>query len=106
MYAALVLSACSVVPSAFCDLRPTGEARCQERLNSVSGETFKGTCATAMGLSGDGECPKADQVGGCDLGMQGDGATLHDWYYPPTTPAEIMTLCANAGASFLAAPTQ
>ena len=99
--ALLLLSACTLVPSAFCDLRPTGEARCQERLTSVSAETFKGTCATAGGVSGDGECPKGELVGGCDLGTQGDGAKLHDWYYPPNTHDSVMELCSSGGVPFL-----
>jgi hypothetical protein len=98
--AALLLSACTLAPSAWCDLRPV-EARCQERLNSVSAETFKGTCATGMGKAGDGECPKTDQVGGCDLGKQGDGSTVRDWYYPPETVEQVMQQCSSMGVVFV-----
>jgi hypothetical protein len=98
--AALLLSACNLAPSAWCDMRPR-EARCQERLHSVSAETFKGTCATAMDKAGDGECPKTDQVGGCDLGKQGDGSTVRDWYYPPMTLDQVMEQCSTTGVVFL-----
>jgi hypothetical protein len=98
----LCLGACQLSPSAFCDLRGSGEARCQERLNSVSAETFKGTCGTADGgRAADGACPREDRVGGCDLGKQGDGSTLHDWYYPPETRETVLQHCAVADAGFL-----
>ena len=97
---ALSVSGCTLAPSAYCDFRPT-EARCQERLNSTSAETFKGTCAAANGVAGDGLCPTKDQVGGCALGGEGDGSKLNDWYYPPETQASVVQRCTAGGNMFL-----
>jgi hypothetical protein len=98
---ALSLAGCALAPSAWCDFRPR-EARCQESANSVSAEQFKGVCAGFSGIAGDGDCPTAGRVGGCSLGLQGDGSKLYDWYYPPETLRSVVEKCNASGSLFVA----
>jgi hypothetical protein len=99
-----VLCSCqALAPSAHCDFRQAGDgdARCQERLNSVAVEVFKGTCGSGRGIASDGPCPVDDRVGGCEFEGEGDGSKLNDWYYPPRTQAEAVQICASAGGTYL-----
>jgi hypothetical protein len=93
-------SGCGVVSSSsHCTFAK--ENRCQERVNTVSAEAFKGACAAAQGVSADGACPAADRVGGCSLGKQGDGSSVNDWYYAPKMKAEVQDTCTRDGTAFL-----
>jgi len=101
MPVALLLGGCGLLPTASCDFRPI-QPRCQEKRDTVSAEVFKGTCAGAMWHASDGECPKDGQVGGCNLGKQGDGSTVIDWYYPPETAQSVAVMCGNGQTIFVA----
>ncbi|MBK7859197.1 MAG: hypothetical protein IPJ65_11365 [Archangiaceae bacterium] len=91
---ALTFSSCGVLAgSAHCTF--ANHNRCQERLNTLDAVAFKATCKAAQGVDGDGACPDADKVGGCDLGKQGDGSPVHDWYYAPKTRADAMSECGS-----------
>jgi hypothetical protein len=93
------LASCGVIStSAHCTF--ANENRCQERLDTVSAEAFKGACKVAPNaVPADGACPSADRVGGCFLGKQGDGSSVNDWYYPPKTKADAMSECT--GGTFI-----
>jgi hypothetical protein len=100
MPVALLLGGCQLFPTASCDFRPV-EPRCQEKQDTPAAEVFKGTCAGAMFHAADGHCPKEGQVGGCNLGAQGDGSTVIDWYYAPETASGIEVKCGNASHLFV-----
>lgn len=78
------------------------EPRCQERSNDLPGggqvtaETYKETCEVAQGDGGDGPCPVAGQVAGCDYGQSG-AETAVDWYYEPKTLADVEADCEGEG---------
>lgn len=102
LVAAVGLAGCGLAPSAACDFRKSsGSARCQERLNSISSAAFKATCSAAQGVASDGACPRDGVVGGCDLGQQGDGSQINDWYYAPKTLADAKSDCAGDKGTFL-----
>lgn len=83
---------------AACDFRKGSlngaENRCQER-HGVSASAFKGACSAAGGMSSDGRCPSAGVVGGCNLGTQGDGTEVLDWYYSPDTAVTTKSNCGS-----------
>jgi hypothetical protein len=68
--------------------------RCQER-NGISASTFKGACTSSGGIASDGRCPSANVVGGCNLGTQGDGTAVLDWYYAPLTADDAKRECGS-----------
>lgn len=97
---AVVLSGCGVLGgSSACDFRQGSvngpEPRCQERVNTISAEAFKGACKVAGGISSDGTCPREGVVAGCMIGVQGDGSKVNDWYYAPKTRADVMSECGS-----------
>ena len=100
--ALLVLASCGVVStSSSCDFPKENPPRCQERLDTVSAEAFKGACKVAMGTESTGKCRTEGRVGGCFLGKQGDGSSVNDWYYAPATRADATMECSRNGTSFL-----
>lgn len=103
--ACFVLSGCGILASSSCDFRDGGangsEPRCQERVDSLAAEAFKATCGVAQGASANGKCPRTGAVGGCEIGTQGDGSKVNDWYYPPKTRAEVEMECMRDNAKFL-----
>jgi hypothetical protein len=94
--------ACGALPSAHCDMRQDGETslsrlKCQERLNSLASAAFKATCsAIPNAKAGDGSCPSANKVGGCQEGAQGDGSKINDWYYAPATVEQVKAECGSS----------
>lgn len=101
----LVSTGCGVLGSSSCDFRDGGangsEPRCQERVDTLAAAAFKGACSVAQGVSADGKCPRAGAVGGCEIGTQGDGSKVNDWYYPPKTREEAQMECTKDNAKFL-----
>lgn len=100
------LGGCGVLlGSSACDFRGGSvngpEPRCQERVETISAEAFKGACGVAGGQSTTGTCPRAGSVGGCEIGTQGDGSKVNDWYYAPKTREEVQTECSRDSAKFL-----
>ena len=94
----LVLVSCgAVATSAHCDFPNETPVRCQERLNTVSAEAFKGACKAA-GTDGNGACRTDGRVGGCFLGLQGDGSKVNDWYYAPATRDDAIKECSRNGS--------
>lgn len=96
----LVLSGCGVFGgSSACDFREGSsngpEPRCQERVDTISAEVFKGACTAAGGKPSDGTCPREGVVAGCMIGVQGDGSKVNDWYYAPKTRADVMNECGS-----------
>ena len=89
---------------AHCDFQKKGQARCQERLSTVAAFAFKQTCSTALGESGDGPCPRENIVAGCDIGTQGDGSHVTDWYYTPKTMADVESACTSDNGTLLPKP--
>lgn len=85
--AAVGLSACGIFGGdGACDFRQcTGisscEPRCQEYKGSVASGTLQATCASIGGKAISGLCPREGIIGGCQLGLQGDGSKPVDWYY-------------------------
>ena len=77
------------------------EDRCQERsvdplVGATSEQTFLDTCETAQGVPGSGPCETAGIVAGClfdDAGLE----TVTDWYYAPTTLAQVEAECDGEG---------
>jgi hypothetical protein len=104
--ACFVLSGCGVSGSASCDFRDGGtngsEPRCQERVDTLAAEAFKATCGVARGVAANGRCARADSVGGCEVGTQGDGSKVNDWYYPPKTRSDAEADCMRDNGKFLA----
>lgn len=94
-----------VLGSSSCDFRDGGangpEPRCQERVQTLAAAAFKGACAVAQGVSADGACPRTGAVGGCEIGTQGDGSKVNDWYYAPKTRDEVQMQCTKDNAKFL-----
>ena len=91
---------------AHCDFRapPKSSARCQERLGSAGAFAFKQTCGAAGGTAGDGACPREEIVAGCDIGTQGDGSHVVDWYYAPKTMQDVMSACMSDSGTLLPKP--
>ena len=94
-FGAVVLSGCGAFGgSSFCDFRQGSsngpEPRCQERVNTISAEVFKGACTAAGGMPSSGTCPREGVVAGCFIGTQGDGSKVNDWYYAPKTRADVV----------------
>ena len=91
--------------SSSCDFRDGGangpEPRCQERVETLAPDACTGACAVAPGASATGKCPRPDAVGGCEIGTQGDGSKVNDWYYPPKTRADVQMECMKDNAKFL-----
>lgn len=99
--AAAFLSGCGALGGyTACDFREGSlngkENRCQER-NGISATTFKGACSASGGKPSDGRCPGTGVVGGCNLGMQGDGTEVFDWFYTPMTQAQAKSECGSNG---------
>lgn len=97
---AVVLSGCGLFnASSACDFREGSangaEPRCQERVNTISAEAFKGACTVSGGKPSDGTCPRDGSVAGCMIGVQGDGSKVNDWYYAPRTRAEVTSDCGS-----------
>ena len=102
----LVAGGCGgLLGSSSCDFRDGSgngpEPRCQERGDTLAADAFKGACAAAMGKSASGACPRAGAVGGCEIGTQGDGSKVNDWYYAPKTREEAQMECSRDSAKFL-----
>lgn len=102
----LVAGGCGgLLGSSSCDFRDGSvngpEPRCQERVDTLAADAFKGACAAAMGKSATGACPRAGAVGGCEIGTQGDGSKVNDWYYAPKTREEAQMECSRDSAKFL-----
>ena len=81
-FGAVVLSGCGAFGgSSFCDFRQGSsngpEPRCQERVNTISAEVFKGACTAAGGIPSSGTCPREGVVAGCFIGTQGDGSKVN-----------------------------
>ncbi|MEZ4318942.1 MAG: hypothetical protein R3F61_15615 [Myxococcota bacterium] len=99
------LAACSGGDDPYhCDFVATGEEdRCQERTLQVpdpAGVTRSGyetLCNTSGGAYGDGPCPEAGRVLGCDITSTGSGEQVVDWYYAPETVASVEETCADEG---------
>ena len=105
--AAPALSACGIGGgSASCDFRQAtnSEPRCQERVNTVSAETFKAACEPSGGKGADGVCPREGIVAGCMIGKQGDGSEVIDWFYAPETEESVRTDCDRDSGEFRAKP--
>ncbi len=99
-FGAVVLSGCGAFGgSSFCDFRQGSsngpEPRCQQRVNTISAEVFKGACTAAGGMPSSGTCPREGVVAGCFIGTQGDGSKVNDWYCAPKTRADVMSECGN-----------
>lgn len=92
------VSGCGLGGYVACDFRQGSlngpEDRCQER-HGLSAPAFKGACTASGGTPTDGRCPSANVVGGCNLGLQGDGTEVLDWYYTPMTVAQAKSNCGN-----------
>ncbi len=96
------LLACGTGQTSHCDFTASAdpEPRCQERTTKVadggvSTAAFQELCSTAQGDPGDGPCPTADQVLGCDITSAGAGETVVDWYYPPETAETAEAKCTD-----------
>jgi hypothetical protein len=89
---------------AHCDFQAKGQARCQERLGTVAAFAFKQTCSASLGDSGDGPCPRENIVAGCDIGTQGDGSHVTDWYYSPKTMSDVVSACMSDQGTLLPRP--
>lgn len=103
-----LLVACGTGDTSHCDFTASAdpEPRCQERTSrvpdqGVSAAAFGELCSTAQGDPGDGPCPTADQVLGCDITSAGAGETVVDWYYAPETTESAEMKCADDGGDVL-----
>jgi hypothetical protein len=99
LFALTTMSACGGFGSyVACDFREGSlngkEDRCQERYG-ISAPTFEQACKASGGKSSSGRCPSTGVVGGCELGTQGDGTKVVDWYYAPMTQANAKKECGN-----------
>jgi hypothetical protein len=92
--AASLTSACGVAGAVGCDFREGGangaEDRCQER-GGLGASVFGATCEALQGKVAQGGCPREGIVVGCQVGQEGDGTPVIDWYYAPTTREEVET---------------
>lgn len=94
----LTASACDFGLASGCDLRnatlASPEPRCQER-SGLSSAAFGAFCDGLGGEKVKGGCDTEGIVAGCDIGAQGDGTRVIDWYYAPTTEDEVADNCAD-----------
>jgi hypothetical protein len=92
--AASLSSACGVEGAVGCDFREGGangaEDRCQER-SGLGAPVFSAACETLQGTVVEGGCPREGIVVGCQVGEEGDGTPVIDWYYAPMTREEVET---------------
>ena len=101
----LTATACGGGDTYHCDFvnSEDPEPRCQERTalvaspGGLTSEAFQATCETARGDGGDGPCPTAGIVAGCDVTSTGSGEQVVDWYYAPETAETIAAACAEDG---------
>jgi len=81
-----------------CDFRESGangpEPRCQER-SGLSSALFGNFCELLEGDNVSGGCPEDGIVAGCDIGAQGDGTRVIDWYYAPKTREDVEAECED-----------
>lgn len=97
----LLLTGCGALDASVgCDFRDGSlagpEARCQER----SGAQASGFDAMCEGLGAtpiDGGCEMEGVVAGCETLAAGAAGQIVDWYYEPTTPAEVDESCEGEG---------
>lgn len=89
--ALLPLSGCLGGGTIACDFRDDDGDRCQERsgIQAANPPAFQATCEASTGSYIDGPCPREGIVAGCDTGS----GEVIDWYYAPTTEAEVMATC-------------
>ncbi len=97
----LALAGCDFGVVVGCDFRADSvngpEPRCQER-SGLSSAIFGEFCEALEGEQVKGGCPEPELiVAGCDIGAQGDGTRVIDWFYPPTTRDEVVADCADEG---------
>jgi hypothetical protein len=81
-----------------CDFRGDSvngpEPRCQER-SQLGAFGFAESCGVAGGEALEGGCPTEGIVAGCNIGAQGDGSPVIDWYYAPETVESVQIECGN-----------
>lgn len=96
----LVGTACDLGLTSGCDFRDatlaSPEPRCQER-SGLSSAAFTAACKGLQGKTVKGGCDTETSVGGCDVGAQGDGTRVVDWYYSPKTAADVQAECDGDG---------
>ncbi len=94
----LLASACDFGLSSGCDFRDatlaSPEPRCQER-SGLSSAAFGAMCDGLGGETVKDGCDTTDAIVGCDIGSQGDGTKVIDWYYDPKTREEAEADCAD-----------
>lgn len=81
-----------------CDFRGDDD-RCQDRtgLQAANPVAFQATCETAAGRYLSDGCPREGIVAGCDITSPGSTGSVIDWYYAPTTVADVDRECEGDG---------
>ena len=81
-----------------CDFR-TDDNRCQDRsgLQAANPIAFEATCEAAAGSYLSDGCPREGVVAGCDITSPGSSGRVIDWYYAPTTAADVELACEGEG---------
>lgn len=87
-----------------CDFRAEEKSlpRCQERSGLMLDGAFESLCTSGKGTFIDGACPTDARIGGCELDSGDAGRNrVVDWYYAPSTEADVKAKCVDEDAPFV-----